>query len=554
VSEALRSVFLEMGFDIPLDVLERANKKVDETAAKAKKAAKAADEGSRKQKGAAQAQAGAAKQAGDTTAKATDKAAKGATKAASADDRLSKMLRVVGIDAKGASERLEAFGGKANLALAAGVAALALATRAAFQFADAFAAGAEELRDTARESRVTTDDLQELRHAAVAGGVGVERMDSAVSTFGQSLRAAERWGNGTTFTLRRLGIQARDASGHIRPTGELLDEVAIAMEHIPSPTRRAMVATQLFGESGRRMLDILHTGPGGIRALREEMQALGGGVSQEAIAASREYTVATEKLSRAQDSLRSVLATTLLPVLSWLVMGLAKVGGWIANVTKGTHVLQIALIGLGVVASAVALAAIAAWGPVVAPFLLAAAAVAALVLLFDDLTTFVEGGDSALGRFIDDTFGLGTSIELAHELRSVWLLIQDVLEACIQAFVELWRAQTRLLSGDFSGALEAARNAFRSPAESTSTDVARGTVRAFDPNRPVTVPATARVAAPGRVAAGARSSTRVVNNSHRFTINGVTDPNAVAERVGQILERQAADRRDANHPTPDDEG
>jgi hypothetical protein len=232
-------------------------------------------------------------------------------------------------------------------ATAAGGALAALGLHAAFAFGREFAAGAEQLRDTARESRVTTSELQGLDHAAVQAGVGVERMRSGLHTFGEGLRTAERWGNGTTSTLRRLGITTRDAAGHIRPTTELLDEVAVAMERVENPYRRARVAQQLFGESGRRMLDVLHTGPGGIRALREELEELGGGVTPEAVEASRQFTQAQERQGRAMDSLRSVLATSLLPALSWFMNLTARAAGELSKLTRGTHVADIALGALG---------------------------------------------------------------------------------------------------------------------------------------------------------------------------------------------------------------
>lgn len=76
-------------------------------------------------------------------------------------------------------------------------------------------------------------------------------MNSGIAAFGTSLRNAERWGNGAAGTLRHLGIQARDSSGHIRPTGELINEVAVAMEHVENPMRRARIATQLLGGAAR---------------------------------------------------------------------------------------------------------------------------------------------------------------------------------------------------------------------------------------------------------------------------------------------------------------
>jgi hypothetical protein len=479
VSEALRSVFAELGFDVDLATLEKADKalkgyigdaqKADKASAKAGAAAKqalTAEERLAKIRASA-AEARATHEAkvafdasdegkkhaawqqqidDETTAKAkADELAKSLSTYGGIVDHVSSRLHTafgenlarrfprLGAAAKKAGVDSEGLGKVIVGASAAAVGAMTLATRAAFAFATAFAADAEALRDTARESRVTTTQLQELDHAAAQGGVGVERMRSGLATFGQSLRAAERWGNGTTGMLRRLGIQTRDAGGHIRPTGDLLDEVAVAMEHIESPTRRARVAVQLFGESGRRMLDVLHTGPGGIAALRAELAELGGGVTPEAVEASRQFTQATEKLSRAQDSLRSVLAVALLPALSWVTEKGAKLAGLFARLTNGTHVAQLALAALGVVGAAVASGLVVAWFPVAAPVLATAAAVAAVIAVMDDLITMMEGGDSATGRFIDRMFGVGTTESVVRGVRDLWRETAEAAERAVEA-------------------------------------------------------------------------------------------------------------------------
>lgn len=596
MSEALRSVFADLGFNVDLPTLEKADKSLKDYIAKATAADKASAKAGAAAKTAMTAEERLAKiRSSAAEARATheakvafdasDEGKKHAAWQQTIDDEaaakakadeLSKSLSTyggivdhvstrahtafgekfaarfprIGAAAKRAGVDAEGMGKVIVGASAAAVGAMTLATRAAFAFATAFAADAEALRDTARESRVTTTQLQELDHAAAQGGVGVERMRAGVATFGQSLRAAERWGNGTTGMLRRLGIQTRDAGGHIRPTGDLLDEVAVAMEHIESPTRRARVAVQLFGESGRRMLDVLHTGPGGIAALRAELAELGGGVTPEAVEASREFTQATEKLSRAQDSLRSVLAVALLPALSWVTEKGAKLAGLFARLTNGTHVVQIALAALGVVGAAAAAALIIAWAPVAAPYIAAAAAAAALVAILDDVITFVEGGDSALGRMIDSLFGVGTATEYVHELKEEWEAVQNAISGAIGAVAEFLGLQEQQAQATLRAPGSPA------PRRGLPPGVTRTPMRLPAPAGAAavqSVPTTRTVAAPGSVAnrTTVQSISRV--SAPVINITGVTDPQQVATRVGQILEQQARDQRDGNHPVEDDD-
>lgn len=432
-------------------------------------------------------------------------------------------------------------------------AAVAAATALAFRFASAFAADAEAIRDFAREARVSTSDLQGLRYAAVQGGVGVERMDASITRFGQSLRSAGTWGNGTTFMLRRLGIQTRDASGHIRPTIDLLDDVAVAMEHVASPRRRMRIADQLGLD--RRTLDILHTGAGGIRALRREAEQYGGGITPEAVAASREYTQATAKLTRAQDSLRSVLAVSLLPILSSVVSHVALGAGRLANLTHGTHVLQIAFAAMGVVAAAVAIKMIVAFAPVVAPYIAIAAAVAAVVIALDDLITFVEGGDSAIGRFIDSVAGVGTSVEYVHELREEWEAVQNAIAGAIAKLAEWTGLGEQQAQGHLSGphfGPPAGRPGARRAPTVTAIPTSAITIAGAG-GQSVTVPATRGVVAPGGAGATRTVVHSTTHNHGDIHVHGITDPDRAADRVEQILDQRARDRRDGDRPVADDD-
>lgn len=622
MSDALRAIFAEFGFDIDFDALDKldgdlkaladaagksaeaAKKKAAELAEASKKAAEeakaAAAAAAEASKSGDKEAADAAKKAADEKADAAKKAADAAKKAAdeskkadkAAEDAAKKAAKAQEDRAKkieADAEKLKSFGGVVdvvseklsgklgaqlitsnkrvaelaqrfglsaqavgNVATAltvASAAAAAFAAHMAFAFGTEFAAGAEALRDTARESRVTTSELQGLDHAAEQAGVGVERMRSGLHAFGEALRQGERWGNGTTWALRRLGIQARDSNGHIRPTVDLMDEVAVALERVESPYRRARVAQQLFGESGRRMLDVLHSGPGGVRALRDELEELGGGVTPEAVEASRAFTQAQERQGRAMDSLRSVLATSLLPALTWWLNLTARAEGLLARLTRGTHVTELALGGLGVVGVAVAGNLLAAWWPVLAPFVATAAKVALLVAIFDDLITFVEGGDSAIGRFIDTTFGVGTSAELVKELRDDWEDLVGWVEKGIKAVSEFFdlgpeapavgtlRAPTYgPQRGGAARGARAVRAGAATPAAAAS--LARGAVA---------------VAAPGVVAPQRTTVTTVDRRqSNVFHLAG-PDARQLAREVGTILEQQQRAERDADHPQEDED-
>ncbi len=426
----------------------------------------------------------------------------------------------------------------------------ALAVRKAFEFADTFAAQAEELRDTARDLKMTTTELQEMRYAALQSGVGVDRMASAMRKFRTDLNAAERWGNGTTWMLRRLGVQVRDGTGRIRPMADLMGDLAVAFDRVPNPLRRTRLAVRLFGEDGRRMLDVLHGGPGGLAALRDEMNALGG-VSEEAAQASREYTMAQTRLTTAGDGLRSVLAVSLLPALTWILTRAKDLTIALVKLTKGTYLVKVAMGVLAVAGVAAGIKLIAVWGPAVLPFVIMAAKIAAVVLIIEDLVTWINGGDSAIGRLIDRIFGLGTSAAVVRELKEDWRIIADAIKSAAEWLARFTGAAENPALGKLGQPLINGRRVtpgvHRTPQE-MSPEAQR-----LLANAGVTSGPGPRVVAP--VSSLVQPVGTTIHRAGDQNVFNITNPNpsAVAREVERRMDERARRERDAAMPTAAEE-
>lgn len=287
-----------------------------------------------------------------------------------------------------------------------------------FGFADSFADAAGQVKDSAALLDLSTAELQELQHAAVMGGAGAETMTAALANLNQRLGATKS--GPAAAALRALGVSAKEADGTARSLGDIMDDVAQGMSGVENPARRAALANQLFGGAGRRLLPILKEGEGGVAALRAEIEALGGAMSQESIDAADDYGDAMDRFKVASTSLRSTVATELLPVLTRFAEWITKALAQFARLTRGTHVMQVALVALGVAAAAAGASVVLAWAPVLAPILGMAAAVGTIILAVDDFITMMEGGDSVLGRFIDRHAGMGAQRNTVRSLNEAW--------------------------------------------------------------------------------------------------------------------------------------
>lgn len=308
------------------------------------------------------------------------------------------------------------------------------------EFASAFEEAAGQIEDTANALDVTTTQLQEVQLAATASGLSADAASAAMQRLQASAVAASEGTGAQAEAFRRLGVQTRDAQGNTRNISDLLDDLAPAFGRIQDPAQRAALAQDLFGRQGRRLATILHEGEGGLADLRAQLAELGGGIFPEAIEAAGKYGDATDRLTVAQQSLRSVVAVTLLPVLTRLVEGSTETIATISRLTRGTHVAEAAMAVFGTAAAVVAGQMLRAWLPVLARFGGIVAILSLVALAIDDIITLANGGDSVIGRFLDAHLGAGAAASATRGLQDSWegvgLALRDAETAAseLQAF------------------------------------------------------------------------------------------------------------------------
>ncbi len=165
------------------------------------------------------------------------------------------------------------------------------------------------LKDAADQLGMNTTAFQILRDAAGETGVGVEAFTTAM---GRLQRAAAEAADGTKEAVEafnRLGVRVRDTNGQVRPTADLLLEVADAIARIENPARQTQAAIDIFGRSGAQLLPFLKQGSDG---LREFAASAKGIASPETIRAFDDFGDAFDKMMR---TIGTAAADVLTPVI-----------------------------------------------------------------------------------------------------------------------------------------------------------------------------------------------------------------------------------------------
>lgn len=288
------------------------------------------------------------------------------------------------------------------------------------EFASEFEESTGRLQDTADQLGTSTDELQEMQFAAARAGMSAEQSGAAFMRFQQNIALAARGSGPAAATFRALGVSVRDAGGHVGTTSDLFDGAMEGLAAIADPAERSRRAMELGGRSFAHFAITAGQGAHAVAALREEFHRSGGGVSPEAAAAAAAYGDALDAADVAATSLRSTVAVALLPQLTQLVTKVTAGAAAFVHFTRGTQLVEKGLKLVGAVAAAQAVKMALAYLPVIVEFVLMAVLVGALVIAFDELKTMVEGGDSALGRYLDKTHGVGTQQRAVQELRDAW--------------------------------------------------------------------------------------------------------------------------------------
>ena len=107
----------------------------------------------------------------------------------------------------------------------------------------------EQADKASEETGMTAEQYTTLAFAAGETGVSTEGLGKVFKTFGQAITGAA---NGTakyTDDFKALGISVTDANGKIKPTSELLNEVADAFQNSTDGAAKSKIAVRDGGRT-----------------------------------------------------------------------------------------------------------------------------------------------------------------------------------------------------------------------------------------------------------------------------------------------------------------
>ena len=235
----------------------------------------------------------------------------GLDRVARATARLGRQFGRVGAEAA-------LFARKTGLAaIAAGAATLGLVGR--------YVRAGDNIAKTADRLGLGIVELQRWRYAAERSGVSAQTFDMAVQRFGRRAAEAAAGTGEAKDALAFLGIQLRDTEGKMRPTEDLMYDVAEALSKIEDPLLRNRVAFKLFDSEGVDVGRMLAQGREKMREYGDEAERLGVHTERGA-RDSEKFVDALTAMKRSLSFLGHAIGNALMPTLKPAIEDLTEFG------------------------------------------------------------------------------------------------------------------------------------------------------------------------------------------------------------------------------------
>ena len=204
----------------------------------------------------------------------------------------------------------------------AGIAGLALKS----------AAAADDLNTLAKQTGLSTAELQKMQYASDLVDVSVDTITGAMSKMKKNMVSTSK---DTQAAFDTLKVSVTDSNGELRNSTEVFYEVLEGLSQVANETERDTLAMQLFGRSADELAGIVDDGGAALKALGEEAEQLGVIMDQETLDSLNNVNDSVDRLKAkangeiAQAGAKAMEA--LMPVFEKVIDAISKILDYIGN-------------------------------------------------------------------------------------------------------------------------------------------------------------------------------------------------------------------------------
>ena len=294
----------------------------------------------------------------------------------------------------------------------------------------------ENLRQVSRTTNQSIEDFQRWSYAIEYSGGNVAAFQSTFESLSKQIRQAPFTHNSTFLRgLSELGVSVHNANGQIKSMSDLLLGLSGRLGGMSEG--KAFLIGQRLGLDDDT-IRLLREGKDAVQAYLDKTKE-DGIIQKQNLEIYERLRKARVEFSKSWSELSIKIGNVILPIITKLVEGLTSVAEWISeNSGFIQHTLELlgwlasgiagVTLAIGLLVNSLKLLKMGLWG----------LGIGAIVLLWDDFMTYLEGGDSVIGRVINKFNEWGKSIK--ENLRPVLEWLKDFWDGFVEFFEEkiLW--------------------------------------------------------------------------------------------------------------------
>ncbi len=178
-----------------------------------------------------------------------------------------------------------------------------------------------KLNDLSQSTGQNVETLQELGYAAKLNGSDLDGMAMGLNKLSKNMYAAANGSKEQAEAFAHLGVKVKDSTGQLRPSEDVLADLADHFSAMPDGTKKTAQAISVLGKSGASLIPTLNGGSKELNKMRQEFKDLGGEIKKGDISNLDDLGDNVDRIKTAWQGIKNQAVIALVPVLKELITG-----------------------------------------------------------------------------------------------------------------------------------------------------------------------------------------------------------------------------------------
>lgn len=215
----------------------------------------------------------------------------------------------------GLKKAIENATGTQKALMAMGVAATAVSAAVAVMVQQS-ADYTDKLGKQAQMIGMTTEQLSSYALAASLSDLSTEEFGKSVSLLSRKMVDAASGNEQAQATFKQLGLSVTDASGRLKTSDKMLEEIATSFAGAKDGAVKTAAAMDLMGKSGASMIPLLNGGAEEIKNIRKEAEEMGLVFSEKVFRAAERFNDDQTRIAEAAKGFRQQISATIIDLVN----------------------------------------------------------------------------------------------------------------------------------------------------------------------------------------------------------------------------------------------